>query len=402
VKLDLSVVRNAGFHVRDGDGGEWAFRLPSRARDKCRLLPAIKVINRLLITGSDDAMVPVTEVFSELAKPPYGIRGGLRPVILALYLATHHQRVALYEDGSYLPSVGGDEFYRLMKEPQAFHLQHCALEGVREDVFLKLLSILKYRPREPDAADLLDLVRPLAVFIAQGVPDYARRTNRLSAQAVAVRRVLLESREPVRMVFTQLPTACGLSPIGKNKGGDVLDPKELAAMAKGKLRKKTQSLEDALLGFMGTHQRHLLECELEHLDFLDLKIAKLDADISERMRPYDSIIELIDTVHGIGRRGAEEILAEIGPDVVSRFPDAHHLASWAKVCPGNNESAGKHRSGKTGQGNPWLRSVLVEVSWAAVRVKDCYFSGLYHRLAGRRGKKRAIVAVGQSFEEVGL
>jgi len=175
------------------------------------------------------------------------------------------------------------------------------------------------------------------------------------------------------------------------------DPKELAAMAKGKLRKKTQSLEDALLGLMGTHQRRLLEYELEHLDFLDLKIARLDTDISENMRPYDSIIELIDTVHGVGRRGAEELLAEVGPDMVSRFPDAHHLASWAKICPGNNESAGKRKSGKTGHGNPWLRSVLVEMAWAAIRVKGGYYSSLYHRLAGRRGKKRAIVAVAHSI-----
>lgn len=177
----------------------------------------------------------------------------------------------------------------------------------------------------------------------------------------------------------------------------VEDPKELAAMAVGKLRKKTQGLEDALRGVMGPHQRRLLECEMEHLDFLDLKIAVLDADISERMRPYDSIIELIDSVHGVGRRGAEELLAEIGPDVVSRFPDAHHLASWAKICPGNNESAGKRRSGKTGHGNPWLRSVLVEMAWAAVRVKGGYYSSFYHRLAGRRGKKRAIVAVAHSI-----
>ncbi len=175
------------------------------------------------------------------------------------------------------------------------------------------------------------------------------------------------------------------------------DPKELAAMAKGKLRKKTQSLEDALLGLMGSHQRRLLECELEHLDFLDQKIAKLDDDISERMRPYQHILEQIDTVHGIGRRGAEEILVEIGPDVVSRFPNAHHLASWAKICPGNDERAGKHKIGKTGHGNPWLRSVLVEAAWAAIRVKGGYHSSLYHRLAGRRGKKRAIVAVAHSI-----
>jgi len=168
-------------------------------------------------------------------------------------------------------------------------------------------------------------------------------------------------------------------------------------MAKGKLRKKMDKLEDALQGHVGPHQRRLLDSELDHLDFLDLKIGKLDNDIAERLQPYQHILEQMDTVDDIGQRAAEEILAEIGPDVVSRFPNAHHLASWAKVCPGNNESAGKHRSGKTGHGNNWLRSVLVEISWSAVRVKDGYFSGLYHRLAPRRGKKRAIVAVAHSI-----
>jgi len=177
----------------------------------------------------------------------------------------------------------------------------------------------------------------------------------------------------------------------------VEDPKELAAMAKGKLRKKMQSLEDALQGQMGSHQRRLIECELDHLDFLNKKIAKLDADIAERLQPYEHILKQIDTIHGIGQRAAEEIIAEIGPDVVSRFPNAHHLASWARICPGNNESAGKRKNGKTGKGNPWLRSVLVEVAWSAIRVKGSYFSGLYHRLAGRRGKKRAIVAVAHSI-----
>ena len=147
----------------------------------------------------------------------------------------------------------------------------------------------------------------------------------------------------------------------------VEDPKELAAMAKGKLRKKMQSLEDALQGQMGSHQRRLIECELDHLDFLNKKIAKLDADIAERLQPYEHILKQIDTIHGIGQRAAEEIFAEIGPDVVSRFPNAHHLASWAKICPGNNESAGKRKNGKTGKGNPWLRSVLVEVAWSAIR-----------------------------------
>jgi transposase len=177
----------------------------------------------------------------------------------------------------------------------------------------------------------------------------------------------------------------------------VEDPKALADMAKGRLRQKSDSLEEALLGLIGTHQRRLLQSQLGHLDYLDKEISKLDDDISSYIEPYQHIIEQMDTVHGIGQRGAEEILAEIGPDVVSHFPDAHHLASWCSICPGNNESAGKHKSGKTGHGNPWLRSALVEAAWAAIKVKHSYFSGLYHRLAGRRGSKRAIVAVAHAI-----
>ncbi len=234
--LYISVVRNSGFHVRGKDSEGWLFRLPSKKQDKCKMLPSINAITDLLSADTDDAMVPVTEIFQVLAAPPYGVRNGLMPLILALYLATHHQRVALYEDKTYLPLVGGDEFQRLMKEPEAFHLQYCALEGVRGEAFLKLLSVLKYSPRDPDAVDLLDLVRPLVVFIAQGVPDYARHTNTLHARTIAVRRVLLESREPVRMVFTELPKACGLPPIGNQRDENSPDPKELARQLKEAMR----------------------------------------------------------------------------------------------------------------------------------------------------------------------
>ena len=239
--LYISVVRNSGFHVRGKDLGGWLFRLPSKKRDKCKMLPSINAITDLLNASADDAMVPVTEIFQMLSAPPYGVRKGLVPLILALYLATHHQRVALYEDRTYLPFVGGDEFQRLMKEPKAFHLQYCALEGVRGETFLKLLSILEYSPRDPNAVDLLDLVRPLVVFIAQGVPDYARHTNTLPARAIAVRRVLLESREPIRMVFTELPKACGFAPISSHAGEDSPDPKELASQ----LKKATHAIQTA-------------------------------------------------------------------------------------------------------------------------------------------------------------
>ncbi len=179
----------------------------------------------------------------------------------------------------------------------------------------------------------------------------------------------------------------------------VEDPKTLAAMAKGKLRKKADDLEQALLGLMGDHQRRLLESQLGLLDYMDREIATLDDDVSSAMGPYQRTIEQLDTVQGIGERGAQEILVEIGPDVVSRFPDARHLSSWAKVCPGNNESAGKHRSGRSGRGNRWLRAALVESAWAAIKVKGSYYSSLYRRLAARRGSKRAILAVAHSILE---
>ena len=114
------------------------------------------------------------------------------------------------------------------------------------------------------------------------------------------------------------------------------------------------------------------------------------------MRPFEEEMQRLDDIHGVGRRAVEEVLTEIGVDM-TRFPDAAHLASWAKICPGNNESAGKRKSGKTGHGNPWLRSILVQVSWSAARTKGTYLSALYHRLAARRGAKRAIIAVAHAI-----
>ncbi|MGQ9573628.1 MAG: IS110 family transposase [Dehalococcoidia bacterium] len=174
------------------------------------------------------------------------------------------------------------------------------------------------------------------------------------------------------------------------------DPEVLAGLSRGRLRAKQATLEEALRGQVGQHQRLVLDSLLRHVDFLDKEIARMDEDVSNRLGSSDDVIRRLDEIPGIGRRTAEDIIAEIGLDM-SRFPTSAHLASWARVCPGNNESAGKRRDGSTGSGNPWLQQALVEAAWAASRTKKSYFSALFHRLAGRRGAKRAIVAVAHAI-----
>ncbi len=174
------------------------------------------------------------------------------------------------------------------------------------------------------------------------------------------------------------------------------DATAMAQLAQGRLRDKLPELERALAGCIGPHQRFLLARQLAHIDFLDASIAEVSAAIAARLRSDDDALERLMTIPGVGRRTAELLVAEIGTDM-SRFPTAAHLASWAGMCPGNDESAGKRRSGKTRKGSPWLRSALIEAARAAGRSKGTYLAAQYHRLAARRGTKRAAVAVGHTI-----
>lgn len=225
--LYLSILKHGGFHVETQAG--WMFRVPAQRDDQCHLSPALDLITHTLQAKGIDVLIPLPEIFEALSLPPFGIREGLQPFIVAIYLATHHQRVALYEDGTYLHEVGGEAFHRLMKEPQYFHLQYCELDTVRTEVLNNLLTQLQIDPRDASKADLIDLIRPLAVFISKEIPEYARKTHTLSGTASAVRRALLDAREPVKLVFTTLPEACGLAPVGRN---GLRNPDEFAAALK--------------------------------------------------------------------------------------------------------------------------------------------------------------------------
>jgi transposase len=174
------------------------------------------------------------------------------------------------------------------------------------------------------------------------------------------------------------------------------DPDELAELARKRLRVKIPQLRQALQGRVAEHHRFLLRALMDQIAQLEGLIARFDAQIDAVMAPFAAAEARLRTIPGVGAQAAEVILAEIGPDMAV-FPTAGHLASWAGVCPGNHQSGGKRQSGRTTKGSQWLRSVLVQVAWAAVHSKRTTFSELYGRWAKRLGKKKALVAIGHKI-----
>jgi transposase len=174
------------------------------------------------------------------------------------------------------------------------------------------------------------------------------------------------------------------------------DPEVLAELAKGALRKKLPALRQALAGTFKPHHTLIVSHILAHLDYLDEAIADLSTEIERRLAPFALKAELLSTITGVAERNSQVILAELGPDM-SRFPSDRHAASWVAICPGNDESAGKRRSGKTRRGNPHLRAALIESANAAARSKNTYLRAQYEQVKRRRGHKKAIVAVAHSI-----
>lgn len=174
------------------------------------------------------------------------------------------------------------------------------------------------------------------------------------------------------------------------------DPEVLAELARGRLRAKLPALRQALEGRFRGHHGLLVAQMLAHLDYLDETIETLSAEVDRVIAPFSRQRDLLITIPGVARRTAEVIIAETGGDM-SRFPSAAHLASWAGMCPGNNESAGKHRSGRTRKGSRWLRTALTEAGRAAARSKGNYLAAQYGRIKGRRGPNKAAFAVGHSI-----
>jgi transposase len=279
------------------------------------------------------------------------------------------------------------------------------LEGAFELLLVNAQHVKAVPGRKTDVKDcewLADLLRHgllRASFVPPAPQRALRELTRTRTQHVQMRvaecnrllKVLESANIKLAAVVSDIRGVSARQMLEALVAGET-DPGQLAELAKGKLRQKLPELEQALAGRVAPHHRFLVAFHLATMDALDAGIDQLSAEIERQLEPAGAAPALLQTIPGVGVRVAQVILAEIGTDL-SRFPSPRHLASWAALCPGNRERAGKRRSGATRHGNAALRSALCEAANAAVRRPGSRLAAVYRRIAARRGSGRAIVAV---------
>lgn len=309
---------------------------------------------------------------------------------------------------------------------QAFGVTHVALEStgvywkpvyyVLEDAFelllINMLELKRVPGRKTDVKDsewlaqLLECgllrssfvppppireLRDITRYRVQQTRDRSREVNRLQ-------KVLEDAGVKVTSVLTDVMGVSGRAMVNALVAGTT-DPQVLADLARGQLRKKLPALQRALVGRFRPVHAFLLEQILAKIDYLDETLERLTAEIDRRVAPFEPTLTALDTIPGIDRIGAISLVAETGGDM-QRFPTAAQLCSWAGMCPGHEESAGKRRSGKTRKANRYLRTTLIQAGLAASHKKDSALQALYARVKGRRGHKKAVVAVGHQILEI--
>jgi transposase len=283
------------------------------------------------------------------------------------------------------------------------------LEGQFEILLVNARHIKNVPGRKTDVKDCEWIAQLLQCGLLRGsfIPPKPQRelrdltrmrtqlTREMAAVANRIHKVLEDTNVKLGVVASNALGVSGRNMIRALIGGET-DTAKMADMARGRLRDKIPLLEQALEGKVTEHHRFLLKALMDHLSYLESQIERFSQRIDEAAHPFEKAIASLVPIPGYDRVSVQNVIAEIGPDMTPFRTDAH-LCSWAKVCPGNNESAGKRKSGAAGHGNRWLETTLVQVAWAASHMKNSYFQAQYRRLAGRRGKKRAIVAVAHSI-----
>jgi transposase len=240
-----------------------------------------------------------------------------------------------------------------------------------------------------------------ASFIPPKVIRELRELNRTRRKLVGmmaseknrIQKVLEDANIKLASVVSKIDGVSSIDMIQALLKQDKLSKEEIAAMARGKLKRKVDKLVEAMNGRMTDHHRFLLRLHLNDIAFLADQVEEIDRQIQKCMIPFRKEEALILTIPGVNKTSASAIISEIGTNM-SQFPTEAHLASWAGMSPGNNESAGVKKSGKIRKGDRYLKAILTEVAWAASRTKNSAFSAIYNNIAKRRGKKRALIAVG--------
>ena len=239
----------------------------------------------------------------------------------------------------------------------------------------------------PPIRELRDLTR----YRVQQVRDRSQEVNRLC-------KVLEDAGVKLTTVVSDVMGKSARAMLQALADGTT-DPALLAELARGQLRKKLPELQRALEGRFRVHHAFLIKQIFAKLDFLDAHLAGLTAEIDRRLGPFEAMLTALDTIPGVDRLGAISIVAETGGDM-TRFPTAGHLCSWGAMCPGQNESAGKRRSGKTRKGNRYLRATLIQAGLGAMRKNGSALQARYRRVARHRGHKKAVVATGHQILEI--
>ena len=226
-------------------------------------------------------------------------------------------------------------------------------------------------------------------------PDLLRLTRQKAAVSNRIQKVLEDANLKLGSVASDVLGKSGRAMLRAIIAGET-DPVKLAELALGRLRKQLPRLRPALTGRVTDHHRFVLKLFLDEVEMVEAWVRRLEERIEVVLSPFADAVRRWTTIPGVDRRTAQAVAAEIGTDM-GRFPTEGHLSAWAGMCPGNDESAGRRRSGKTPKGSPWLKRALVQAAWAASHTKDTYLSAFYRRLAARRGRKRALVGLGHAI-----